>query len=68
MVSMGKLCISMHTTLYTPCIAFVLVSHTCSFAIDHAEHGLKETPAPAPVEAGNPEQDHGKPSASNHCT
>jgi hypothetical protein len=35
---MVKLCMSMqHTTLFTPCIAFVLVSHTCTFAIDQME-------------------------------
>jgi hypothetical protein len=33
---MVKLCISMHLiTLCTPCIAFMLVTHTCLFMIDH---------------------------------
>jgi hypothetical protein len=59
---MGKLCSSMHLiTLCTPCIALVFMTHTCIFAIDHAEHGLEEPPEPAPVEAGNFEQDQGKP-------
>jgi hypothetical protein len=59
---MGNLGVSMHnTTPYTPCIALVLVTHTCIFAIDHAEHGLEEPLAPAPVEAGNPDQDQSKP-------
>jgi hypothetical protein len=59
---MGKLGTSMHhVTLYTPCIALVVLTHTCIFAIDHAEHGLEEPSAPAPVEAGEHEQDQGKP-------
>jgi hypothetical protein len=33
------------------------VSHTYIFAIDHAEQRLEEPPEPAPVEAGNHEQD-----------
>jgi hypothetical protein len=32
-----------------------------NFVIDHAEHGLEEPLEPAPVEAGNCEQDQGKP-------
>jgi hypothetical protein len=59
---MGNLCISMHfTTFYTPCIAFMLVDHTCTFVIDHAEQGRAEPPELAPVEAADFEQDHGKP-------
>jgi hypothetical protein len=50
----------MHTTLYTPCITFVLVSHTYIFIIDPAEQGLEEPSASAPVEAGDHEQDQGK--------
>jgi hypothetical protein len=58
---MGKLCLSMHlTTLCTPCIALVFITHTCILAIDHAEHELEEPPERAPVEAGNFEQDQGK--------
>jgi hypothetical protein len=53
-VSMGNLGTSMHhVTLYTPYIALVLMTHTCIFAIDHAEHGLKEPSAPAPVETAD---------------
>jgi hypothetical protein len=33
------------------------MTHICIFAIDHAEYGLEEPSALAPVEAGNPEQD-----------
>jgi hypothetical protein len=59
---MGKLCIIMqHTTLCTPCIALMLVSHACKIAIDHAEQGPEETPKPAPVEDVNPEEDQGEP-------
>jgi hypothetical protein len=49
------------TTLCTPCIAFMLVSHTCIFVIGHAEQGPEEMPEPAQVEGINPEQDQGKP-------
>jgi hypothetical protein len=60
--SMGNLGTSMHhVTLYTTCIALVLMTHTCILALDHAEHGPDETLAPAPVEAGEPEQDQGNP-------
>jgi hypothetical protein len=59
---MDKLYVIMqHTTLYTLCIAFMLVSHTCIFAIDHAEQGHAEPPEPAPVEGADYEQDQGKP-------
>jgi hypothetical protein len=59
---MGKLCISMHLiTLCTPCIAFMLVAHTCILVIDHVEQGHVEPPEPAPVEGANYEQDQGKP-------
>jgi hypothetical protein len=55
---MGKLCMIMHlTSLYTPCIAFVLVAHMCIIVIGHEEQGLEEPPEPAPVEASNHEQD-----------
>jgi hypothetical protein len=50
-----------HITLCTACTAFMLVSHTCIFAIGHAEQGLEETPEPAQVEGINPEQEQGKP-------
>jgi hypothetical protein len=59
---MAKLCISMkHTTLYTPCIAFMLESHTCTFAIDHVEKGRMKPPEPTPVEGADCKQDQGKP-------
>jgi hypothetical protein len=50
-----------HRTLCTACIALKLVSHTCIFAIDHAEQGREEPPEPAPVEGANIEQEKGKP-------
>jgi hypothetical protein len=49
------------TTLCTPCIALVFMTHTCILAIDHTEQGLEEPPELAPVEAGEHEQDQGKP-------
>jgi hypothetical protein len=61
-VNMGKLCISMHLITHcTPYIEFMLVAHTCIFAIDHVEQGRVEPPEPAPVEDADYEQDHGKP-------
>jgi hypothetical protein len=54
---MGKLCkIMQHVTLCTPCNAFMLVSHTCIFAIGHMEKGPEEMPEPAQAEVVNPEQ------------
>jgi hypothetical protein len=64
MVSVVKLLMIMpHIILCTPCIVFMLVSHTCIFVIDHAEQGHEE---PAQVDGVNIEQDQGKPGASNH--
>jgi hypothetical protein len=53
--------IMQHSTLCTPCIAFMLVSHTCIFVIDHAEQGHEEPPERTQVEGVNTEQDQGKP-------
>jgi hypothetical protein len=53
--------IMQHSTLCTPCIAFMSVSHTCIFTIDHAEPGHEEPPEPAQVEDVNTEQEQGKP-------
>jgi hypothetical protein len=47
--------IMQYITLCTSCIAFILVSHTCIFAIDHAEPGREEPPEPAQVEGVNSE-------------
>jgi hypothetical protein len=47
-------------TLFTPCITFMLMAHTCIIAIGHKEEGLEEPSEPALVEAGNHEQDQGK--------
>jgi hypothetical protein len=64
---MDRLSMVMHlTTLCAPCIAIMLVSHTCIIAIGHAEPGHEEPPEPAPVEGGNYEQDQASPGASNH--
>jgi hypothetical protein len=58
---MDGLYMIMHlTTLCTPCIAFMLVSHTYVFAIGHVEQAPEETPEPALVEGVDPEQIHGK--------
>jgi hypothetical protein len=55
------LMIMQHITLCTPCIAFMLVSHTCIFTIDHAEQGHEEPPKPTQVEGANTKQEQGKP-------
>jgi hypothetical protein len=55
------LMIMQHITLCTQCIAFIWVSHTCIFVMDHVEQGREEPPEPVPVEDANPEQDQGKP-------
>jgi hypothetical protein len=44
----------------------MLVAHTCIIAIGHDEKGLEEPPEPAPVEAGNHDQDQGKPRCIKH--
>jgi hypothetical protein len=49
-----------HIALCTPCIAFMLVSHTCIFVIDPMEQELEELQEPAPVEEANLEQEQGK--------
>jgi hypothetical protein len=46
-----------HITLCTPCIVFMLVSHTCIFAIDHMEQGCEKPPEPAQVGGANFEQE-----------
>jgi hypothetical protein len=50
-----------HIILCTPCIAFMLVSHTYIFVIDYMEQGHEEPPEPAQVEDANSEQEQGKP-------
>jgi hypothetical protein len=54
------LIIMQHIILCTPCIVFMLVSHTCIFVIEHAEQEPEEPPKPAHVEDINLEQEHGK--------
>jgi hypothetical protein len=51
------LMIMQHITLFTLCIAFILVSHTCIFTIDHTEQEHEEPPEPAPIEGANTEQE-----------
>jgi hypothetical protein len=41
------LMVMQHITLCTTCIAIMFVSHTCIFAIDHAEQGHEEPSEPA---------------------
>jgi hypothetical protein len=53
--------IMQHIALCTPCIAFMLVSHTCIFAIDPTEHELEVLQEPTLSEEANPEQEQGKP-------
>jgi hypothetical protein len=53
------LMVMQHITLRTRCIAFMLVSHTCIFVIDHAEEGHEEPSEPAQVEGANSEQEQG---------
>jgi hypothetical protein len=50
-----------YIALCTPCIALMLESYTCTFALDPTELEPKEQQEPAPVEDANPEQDQGKP-------
>jgi hypothetical protein len=50
-----------HITLCTPCIVFLLVSHTWIFAIDHMEIGHEEPPEPTQVEGAKSKQEQGKP-------
>jgi hypothetical protein len=53
---MSKWCMIMQRIiLCTPCIAFMLVSHTCIFAIDHAEQGHEEPLEPTQVAGVNTE-------------
>jgi hypothetical protein len=42
-----------HITVCTPCIAFMLVSHTFIFVIHHTEQGHEEPPEPTQVEGVN---------------
>jgi hypothetical protein len=44
-----------HITPCIPCIAFILMPHTCMFAIDHVEPEREEPSESAPVEDANPE-------------
>jgi hypothetical protein len=39
----------------------MLVSHTCTCAIDLVEQEPEELPEPAPAEETNPKQEQGKP-------
>jgi hypothetical protein len=48
-------------SLCTLCIAFMLMTHTCIFVIDHVEEERVEPPEPAPVEGADYEQDQSKP-------
>jgi hypothetical protein len=50
-----------YIALCIPCIAFMLVSHTCIFLIDPVVQELEELQEPAPAEEANPEQEKEKP-------
>jgi hypothetical protein len=59
---MSKVLLIMHhIALYTPCIAFLLVPHTCAFMLDPTEPGPEEPQEPIQVEELNLEQELGKP-------
>jgi hypothetical protein len=58
---MGKLCMYASYHSLHPIHFIGFMAHPCTFAIDHAEHGLEEPPEPAPAEAIDFEQDQGKP-------
>jgi hypothetical protein len=58
--------IMQHIALCIPCIAFILVSHTCIFLIDPVVQELEELQEPAPAEEANPEQEKGNLGTSNH--
>jgi hypothetical protein len=47
------LMIMQHITLCIPCIAFMLLSFSSIFAIDHAEQGHEEPPKPGQVESAD---------------
>jgi hypothetical protein len=49
-----------HIALYTPCITFLLVSHTYVFMIDPTEPVPQELQEPAPAEKANTEQEQGQ--------
>jgi hypothetical protein len=55
------LMIMQHITLCIPCIAFMLLSFSSIFAIDHAEQGHEEPPKPGQVESADIDQEQGKP-------
>jgi hypothetical protein len=50
-----------HIALYTPCIALLLVSHTCIFVIYPTEQEPEEPQEPARAEETNSEQEQDKP-------
>jgi hypothetical protein len=51
------LMIMQHITLFTLCIAFMLVSHTCIFVIDQSEQGHEKSSELAQVKGANSEQE-----------
>jgi hypothetical protein len=48
----------MHFAPYS--LHYILVSHTCTFALDPAEQEPEELQDPAPTKETNPEQEQGK--------
>jgi hypothetical protein len=55
-----------HITLFNPCIAFMLMTHTCIFVIDHTEQGPEEPQKPTQVEDTNPSKSKASLGASNN--
>jgi hypothetical protein len=64
---MGKLCMIMqHIPLFTPFIAFMLVSHACIFAIDYAKQGREEPQSQHQSRPITTSKIKSSPSVSNH--
>jgi hypothetical protein len=68
-IKMSRILLVRHNiVLYIQCIALMLVSHTCTFAIDSMELELEESAEQAQVEAfTNLVWNQGKPGAFNHA-
>jgi hypothetical protein len=58
------LLITHHIALCTPCIAFLLVSHTCAFTLDPVEQGPEE---PVQFKELNPEQEQEEEQGKPRC-
>jgi hypothetical protein len=57
----------MHLWLFAlHALHYMSLSHTCIFAVDPADQEQEDLHEPGLVEDTNPEQEQGKPGASNH--